>query len=136
MTKDLRKTKSAYFKYDCDRTRLQQKFLRDIKQLEIGVNEDLGIDLEELSKNRSIFRSSIERKKLKMKKDDQRVKQMNKPVVFPFSHRQIESIVLEDKKIKQNIEVKSNKMIRSIYDYKSSANFSNRMNTIKKIIQK
>ena len=55
--------------------------------------------------------------------------------MFPFSHSQMESIVHEDKKLKQNIEVKSNKMIRSIYDYKSSVNYSNRMNTIKTIIQ-
>lgn len=55
--------------------------------------------------------------------------------MFPFSHSQMESIVNEDKKLKQNIEVKSNKMIRSIYDYKSSVNYSNRMNTIKTFIQ-
>jgi uncharacterized 2Fe-2S/4Fe-4S cluster protein (DUF4445 family) len=47
----------------------------------------------------------------------------------------MESIVYENKKLKQNIDLKSNKMIRSIYDYKSSINYSNRMNTIKTIIQ-
>jgi len=42
--------------------------------LETGVNEDIGLNHDELSKNKSIYRSSFEVKRLKMQKNQQKVR--------------------------------------------------------------
>lgn len=55
---------------------------------------------------------------------------MNQPVVFPLNQTQMKRVI-DNAKLKNNNPIGNfNKMVRSIYAYKSSMNFQNKMKII------
>lgn len=82
------------------------------------------------------LKDEMNEQRIKMKRMKKKAKELKKPILFPFSPKEMATIVSFSIAMTPTPVKPKTPVMTSLYEYKSSANYCNRMKTISGIINK